>query len=222
MPNFQNPGGVILSLERRKKLAELAYTYNFFILEDDAYVELTFKGEHLPAIYSFAPERVIYLSTFSKIIAPGIRLGWAIASADVIRRMNTFFQGSKASVFSQEIAAQLLQHLPFEEHLQALNDRYRNSRNIMVDSLHEQFKDEVTFNVPEGGFFVWLTFPEDVDTSDFVQDALQRGVSFIDGKKFYVLPEGARHARLSFSYCSDDQIRLGVKLLADAYRAYRN
>ncbi|OXM84296.1 PLP-dependent aminotransferase family protein [Paenibacillus rigui] len=221
MPNFQNPGGVVLSLERRRKLAELAYQYNFFILEDDAYVELTFTGKHLPAIYSFAPERVIYLSTFSKIIAPGIRLGWAIGSSDVIRRMNTFFQGSKASVFSQEIAAQLLQHLPFDDHLEALASRYRSSRDVMVDSLKANFGEEVSFQVPEGGFFIWLTFPEDVDTGRFVQDAYERGVSFIDGSKFFVRPEGARHARLSFSYCTEEQIRRGVRLLAEAYQAYQ-
>ncbi len=220
MPNFQNPGGVNLSLERRKRLAELAYEYNFFILEDDAYVELSFEGRHLPSVYSLAPERVIYLSTFSKIIAPGIRLGWAIASRDVISRMNTFFQGSRASVFSQEIVAQMLREFPFESHVDALNKRYRDNRDVMVESLRKHFGDDVDFVLPEGGFFVWLTFRPEVDTSRFVKDAYDRGVSFIDGKQFFVGPEGARHARLSFSYCNEEQILRGVKLMAESYYAY--
>ncbi len=221
MPNYHNPGGVSLSLKRRQRLGELAYRYNFFILEDDAYTELSFEGERLPSIYSFAPERVIYLSSFSKIIAPGIRLGWAISSAEVIRAMNSFFQGSKASVFSQEIVAQLLDKLPFTEHIDQLVARYRASRDVMVASLREHFGDEIAFQVPDGGFFIWLTFPGDTDTGEFVQDAAARGVSFLPGKQFFVEPQGSRHARLSFSYCDEQQIRQGVALLAEAYYDYR-
>ncbi|MFF2890519.1 PLP-dependent aminotransferase family protein [Paenibacillus sp. NPDC057967] len=220
MPNFHNPGGISLSLERRQKLGELAYRYNFYILEDDAYTELSYNEQSLPAIYSFAPERTIYLSTFSKIIAPGIRLGWAIASQDTIARVNTFFQGSKASVFSQEIVAQLLTRLPFDEHLNQLNDLYRNNRDAMVEALKTHFGDDVTFSIPDGGFFIWLTFPEGVNTGEFVKDAEERGVSFIDGKQFYIDGGGARHARLSFSYCGKEQIREGVALLAQSYYSY--
>lgn len=221
MSNFHNPGGVSLSLERRQHLGKLAYQYNFFILEDDAYTELSFEGERLPSIYSFAPERVIYLSSFSKIIAPGIRLGWAIGSAEVIRAMNSFFQGSKASVFSQEIVAQLLEKLPFTEHIGQLAARYRASRDVMVASLREHFDDEITFQVPDGGFFIWLAFPESTDTGAFVQDAAARGVSFLPGGQFFVEPQGRRYARLSFSYCDEQQIRKGVALLAEAYYHYR-
>jgi len=220
MPNFHNPGGVSLSLERRQRLAELAYHYNFFILEDDAYVELAFEGEHLPAIYSFAPERTIYLSSFSKIIAPGIRLGWAIASEDVIRRINTFFQGSKASVFSQEIVAQLLNQFSFNDHLSNLITTYKSNRDVMIAELHTHFGDELTYEIPNGGFFVWIQFPEGVNTSDFVQDANERGVSFIAGNQFFITAEGARFARLSFSYCNEEQIKRGVKIFAESYYAY--
>ncbi|WP_019914224.1 aminotransferase-like domain-containing protein [Paenibacillus sp. HW567] len=222
MPNFHNPGGISLSPERRERLAQLAYEYNFFILEDDAYAELVYEGQHLPAIYSFGPERVVYLSSFSKIIAPGIRLGWAIGSAEVIRNMNSFFQGSKASVFSQEIVAQLFEHLSFPEHLQRLIERYKSSRNVMVDALREQFGNEVQFQVPAGGFFIWLAFPEDVRTSEFVQDAAGRGVSFLPGSQFFVEPEGGHYARLSFSYCNEEDIRLGIARFAEAYRSYKN
>lgn len=221
MPNFHNPGGVSLSVERRERLARLAYEYNFFILEDDAYAELVYEGQHLPAIYSFGPERVIYLSSFSKIIAPGIRLGWAIGSATVIRHMNSFFQGSKASVFSQEVVAQLFDHLSFDEHLQHLIERYRSSRDVMVDTLREQFGDEVQFQIPSGGFFIWLTFPEEVRTSEFVKDATDQGVSFLPGSQFFVTPEGGHQARLSFSYCNAEDIQRGVLRFAEAYRHYK-
>ncbi|WP_145409045.1 aminotransferase-like domain-containing protein [Paenibacillus xylanexedens] len=222
MPNFHNPGGVSLSIERREHLARLAYEYNFFILEDDAYAELVYEGQHLPAIYSFGPERVIYLSSFSKIIAPGIRLGWAIGSPTVIRHMNSFFQGSKASVFSQEIVAQLFNHLPFNEHLDQLITRYRASRDVMVTTLREQFGDEVQFQIPDGGFFIWLTFPTNVRTSEFVKTAADLGVSFLPGSQFFVTPEGEQHARLSFSYCNAEDIQQGVIRFAEAYRNYKN
>lgn len=220
LPNFHNPGGVSLSIERRKRLAELAYEYNFFILEDDAYAELAFEREHVPAIYSFAPERVIYLSSFSKIIAPGIRLGWAIASADVVKRMNSFFQGSKASVFTQEIVAQLFQKLSFDAHLERLITRYKANRDVMVEALRTHFGDDISFEVPDGGFFIWLTFPGHVNTSAFVQDASDRGVSFIPGQQFYVNPTSTNHARLSFSYCNEEQIKCGVRIFAEAYYSY--
>lgn len=220
MPNFHNPGGVSLSLERRKQLAQLAYQYNFFIIEDDAYVELAFEGKYLPAIYTFAPERTIYLSSFSKIIAPGIRLGWAIADADVIKRMNTFFQGSKASVFSQEIVAQLLNSFSFEAHLEYLNSTYRSNRDVMVAELREKFGTEIEFEIPKGGFFVWIKFPKGVNTGHFVQDAYTRGLSFISGTQFYIEQDGERFARLSFSYCNHEQIKKGVAIFADTYRHY--
>ncbi|MGG4143491.1 PLP-dependent aminotransferase family protein [Paenibacillus algorifonticola] len=220
MPNFHNPGGVTLSLERRKQLAALAYQYNFFILEDDAYTELSFEGDPLPSLYSFAPLRVIHLSTFSKIVAPGIRLGWAIAAPDVIARINVFFQGSKASVFSQEIVAQLLQSFPFEEHLERSISLYRNNRDAMVAALAHYLGNDVSYHVPKGGFFIWLTFPPHIDTSKFVADANASGVSFIDGKQFFVKPEGHRHARLSFSYCNEEDIVRGVELFAKAYYDY--
>ncbi len=221
LPNFHNPGGISLSLERRKRLAELAYEFNFFILEDDAYTELTFTEERLPSLYSLAPERTIYLSTFSKIIAPGIRLGWAIAAKEVVARLNSFMHGSRASVFAQEIVSQLLHTIDFDEHVQALISRYRKSRDAMIEAINDSFGTEVAYHVPEGGFFIWLTFPEEVDTAQFVRDAYERGVSFIAGSDFFVEREGGRHARLSYSYSGPEQIRQGVKLFADAYYAYR-
>lgn len=122
MPNYHNPGGVNLSVDRRRKLAELAYEYNFFILEDDAYVELSFDGTYLPSIHSFGPERVIYLSTFSKVIAPGIRLGWAIGLSEIITKMRILKTDGLTSVYVQEVVHNVLDQLDIEEHIKYLSN----------------------------------------------------------------------------------------------------
>ncbi|MFD0693049.1 PLP-dependent aminotransferase family protein [Paenibacillus sp. GCM10027628] len=220
MPTYHNPGGVTLSIERRKRLARLAETYNFFILEDDAYSELNFTGDKFPPLYTLVPERVIYLNTFSKIIGPGLRLGWVIADPTVIDKLKLLNLGGSIGVFTQEILAELLEHLPFQAHVDRLRDHYRNQRDILAAAVKESFGDHVTFHLPDGGFYIWLTFREHVNTTAFLQDAADRGVSFVDGKSFFVNPEGHRHARLCFSYVNEDQLVQGVKSMAAAYFAY--
>lgn len=221
IPNYQNPAGTILSVERRKRLAELAYQYNFYILEDDAYVELNFTGKFLPSIYSFGPERVIYLSTFSKIIAPGLRMGWAIAGKHVLDKVRMIKSDGNTSVFVQEVVSQFLDHVDFDAHCQKLISTYRSRRNAMVDAIKEYLNDEVSYILPEGGFFLWLTFPSEIDTSKFLQSALDRGVSYIEGSYFYLKGEEKNSMRLCFSYCNEEQIREGIKHIADSYFEYR-
>ncbi|OXM86761.1 PLP-dependent aminotransferase family protein [Paenibacillus rigui] len=220
MPTYHNPGGVTLSLERRKRLAHLAETYNFFILEDDAYSELNFTGDRYPALYTLIPQRVIYLNTFSKIIGPGLRLGWVIADSRVIEKMRLLNLGGSIGVFTQEILAELLQRLPFQEHIDRLIAHYRRQRDVLAAALRASFGDHVTFHLPEGGFYIWLTFRKDVNTSAFVQAAADLGVSFVDGKSFFVNPEGYHHARLCFSYVNEEQLVRGVQHMADAYFDY--
>lgn len=219
MPNFHNPGGVTLSVERRKKLAALAYEYNFYILEDDAYGELSFNHEYLPAIYSFGPERVIYLGTFSKIIAPGLRLGWMIANEEVLQKVHILALGSQTSPFTQEIVASLLEKISYKDHLKNLINTYRSNRDAMVNNIQNYFGDEVQFIVPEGGFFLLLTFKPEVDTATFVQQAFENGVSVVEGRSFYSNGAGNNQIRLCFSYCDEQQIERGIKILAEAYFA---
>lgn len=220
MPNFHNPGGVTLSVERRKKLADLAYEYNFYILEDDAYSDLSFTKHYLPAIYSFGTQRVIYLGTFSKIIGPGIRLGWAIADNIVLEKMRLLMLGSQTSPFTQEIISRLLDNMSFEAHLEKLIFAYRKKRDVMIEAVQEYFSHHVSFHVPEGGFFLWLTFDPKIDTKNFTDQAFQNGVSIVEGRSFYHSIEGFNQLRLCFTYCNEDQIRRGVKILADSYFAY--
>ncbi|WP_078544931.1 aminotransferase-like domain-containing protein [Litchfieldia alkalitelluris] len=217
MPNYHNPGGINLSLERRIKLAELAKEYNFFILEDDAYVELTFGHKYLPAIYSFAPERVIYLSTFSKIIAPGVRVGWAIACSEIIAKMRMLKVDGQTSVFVQEIIHQFLESMNMEAHLSKLNAIYCSRRNAMIEAIDEFFKDDVSYDVPEGGFFLWLTFPLETNTSDLLEQSLETGVNYIPGEHFYLNNEGSNQLRLCFTFCNEEKIKEAISRLAEAY-----
>ena len=132
MPNFHNPAGVVLSVERRQKLAQLALEYNFYILEDDAYADLNFVQTTLPSIYSFAPERVAYVGTFSKIIGPGVRLGWVIGNDELLRNLRIFMLGSQTNPFTQEILAHLLDELNFDDYLANLITTYRQQRDVMI------------------------------------------------------------------------------------------
>lgn len=222
MPNYHNPTGVCLSIDRRKKLAELAYEYNFYVLEDDAYVELSFSGKKLPSIYTFGPKRVIYLSTFSKTIAPGIRMGWALADDEqIILRMKMLKSDGSTSVFVQEIISHFLSDVKFDYHMKRINELYCTRKDAMISAVKECFGKEVTYTEPEGGFFLWLSFPEKVNTSEFAGDALARGVSFIESKYFYIDGAETNHIRLSFTFTNEEEIKKGVQRIAESYYRYK-
>ncbi|UQZ73158.1 PLP-dependent aminotransferase family protein [Niallia circulans] len=222
IPNYQNPGGVNLSVDRRKRLAELAYEYNFFIIEDDAYVELSFDGIYNPAIYSYGPERVVYLSTFSKIIAPGLRLGWAIGLTEIIKKMRILKIDGLTSVYVQEVTKNLLDQIGMDEHICYLNSLYLSRKNAMVSAIKQYFGNDVTFHEANGGFFLWITFPCHIDTSEFIDAASSAGVSYIAGKHFFLKDEGYNHMRLCFTFCQEDIIEEAIKRLANTYYEYVN
>lgn len=222
IPNYQNPGGVNLSLARKRRLAELAYEYNFFIIEDDAYVELSFDGTFSPAIYSFGPERVVYLSTFSKIIAPGLRLGWAIGLPQIIEKMKILKVDGLTSVYVQEVTKNLLKQMDMDEQISYLNSIYLPRKNAMVSAIKQYFGEEVSFHEPNGGFFLWLTFPTHIDTSEFLDAAMIAGVSYIAGKHFFLENEGFHHMRLCFTFYKEDIIHEAIKRLADTYYDHVN
>ncbi|GGL56832.1 aminotransferase-like domain-containing protein [Sporolactobacillus putidus] len=222
LPNYQNPGGTALSLERRKKLAELAYHYNFYIVEDDAYVELNFTGHTLPSIYSFAPDRVIYLSTFSKIVAPGIRCAWMIAYEEILKRAKILKSDGLTSVFVQETISCLLEKMNFDKHVQKLIACYCSRKDAMVQAIHNDFQDEVSFNEPAGGFFLWLTFPSFIDTSYMLEKAYKKSVNFIPGNAFFLNKTTSSHLRLAFSSCDEESINRGIERLAEIYFKMRN
>jgi 2-aminoadipate transaminase len=222
LPNYHNPAGISLSVERRKKLVELAYKYNFYIIEDDAYVELNFGGKFLPSIYSFGSERVIYMSTFSKIVAPGIRMAWVISDPEVLSMIKIVKTEGLTSVLMQEVVSCFLEKVDFEDHLKPLVAGYRMRRDAMVQAINGFFGDEVSFEKPEGGFFLWLTFPPEINTTQLLHDAVEAGVSFVDGKSFYLDRKPTNNLRLAFSFCDEAQIREAIQTLAEVYQKQKD
>lgn len=217
MPNFHNPGGVTLSIERRMKLAELALEYNFFVLEDDAYAELNFTEKVLPAVYQFAPERVIYMSTFSKTIAPAIRMGWIVAPHEIIMQLRSLKADGATSVMMQEIIATYLETIDFENHVSKISKLYKSRLEVMIKALDDYLGDDVSYTVPEGGFFLWVTFKNDVDPALFEELAIEKGVSFILGEHCYAENGEKNHIRLCFSYCEEEMCKEAIKRIAEAY-----
>ncbi|MER2191919.1 MAG: PLP-dependent aminotransferase family protein [Solibacillus sp.] len=217
MPNYQNPTGITLSLEKRKRLAALASTYHFYILEDDAYAELNYNDETLPAIQSFNTEHVIHIGTFSKFIAPGIRLGWAIVPAHLQALIQQFLHGSQTNPYMQQIISKFLQTVNFDDYVGNLRTFYKQQRNFTAKLLHQTFGKAISLRAPDGGFFITFTFLDGTNTEKLAQVAEKLGVSVVDGTAFYL--DGAHHnmLRLCFTYCSKDQIMLGITRLKEAY-----
>lgn len=219
IPNFQNPTGTTLPVERRVRLAALAQTYNLYILEDDAYGELRYEGHDLPSIYSFAPERVIYVSTFSKTLGPGLRLGTVIAPLKVAERMRVLTINSPPTPFTLEIVGQLLQTYDYDAQISRLTACYRARRNFMAECVKVELGEAVTFHLPEGGFFLWLSFKEGIDALEIVRLAREQGVLVVPGEQFFTKNQAPNpFLRLCFSYCNEQEIARGVQALAAAYR----
>lgn len=216
--NHHNPQGVSLSIERRKKLAELAYKYDFFIIEDDAYGELSFDEEKMPSIFSFSPERVLYIGSFSKLFGPGLRIGWIIGNPEVLTKIRTLKSDGNTSVFIQEIMSRMLDEFDFESHLKNIKNIYKKRRDLMVKEINKQFNNHITFNVPKGGFFIWLTFPKNVNTNLILEEAKDKyKVNFFASEQFYIDDKEYNHMRLCFSYCNESQIVEGIYYIAKTY-----
>lgn len=219
MPNFHNPTGKTLLLERRRQLAILARKYDFYIIEDDAYTEINFTEKHVPAIHSFAPERVLYIGTFSKVIAPGVRIGWIAATKFFIDKMKLFMLGPQTSPIVQEILGTMLEDFPIDPHVHELATTYRSKRDKMISDIQTYFGRTVTFHIPDGGFFIWLHLKEVVDPEDLLETAFNHGVSIVIGDSFYKEAPHRTCVRLCYSYCSEEQIERGIASLAKAYHS---
>lgn len=230
LPNFQNPTGVTISLERRVRLIELADHYGVPIVEDDPYGQLRYEGEHLPGIEVLDSQlhhcsncysgNVIYLSTFSKLLAPGIRLGWVIAPPEVIRKMVTAKQGTDlhTSTFNQIVAYEVSRGGFLDRHVQKINAIYRERRDVMLDSLEENMPEGVTWTRPEGGLFLWLRLPEQMSSVELFKTAVERKVAFVPGTPFYPYGGGENTMRLNFSNATPEKINEGITRLAFAIK----
>jgi len=226
LPNFQNPSGSTLSLERRHKLVELADRYGVPIVEDDPYGQLRYEGDHIPSIVSLDSEyrgpngghssgNVIYLSTFSKLLAPGLRLAWVIAPPEVIRKLVMTKQAADlhTSSFNQYVAHEVAKGGFLDEHVKLIRATYKERRDVMFEMMEEVFPQGVTWSKPKGGMFLWGVLPEGMDAAEVLRRALEKKVAFVPGGAFHPRGGGENTMRINFSYSSPDVIREGVMRL---------
>ena len=216
IPDFQNPSGESLSLQERKMLVSLAEEYGFLIVEDSPYRELRYEGEHIPTMYSLAPDRVIHLGSFSKIFAPGFRLGWAIADPRILDRIYVCKQSLDLCppVFDQYVAAEFLRSGRLDENLAGTVALYKGKRDLMLSLLEKYMPQGVSWTHPEGGLFLFLTLPAGFDAVAFYDKALSAGVAYVAGEFFHPDRSGKNTMRLNFSFMTEERIAEGVRLLA--------
>ena len=216
VPNFQNPTGICMSLERRKQLLQLAQEYNFVILEDNPYGEIRFEGEPVQSIKSMDTEgRVIYLGSFSKTFIPGIRVGWIVGEPELISKIACAKQATDlcSNSMGQRMACRFASSGYIEQHVASLISRYKEKRDLMLSCMDKHFPTGVKWTRPEGGFFIWVTLPEGMNARDVLMKAIERKVAFVDGAGFFVNGNGKNTARFAFSEACPDKIKQGISIL---------
>ncbi|CAN5671171.1 PLP-dependent aminotransferase family protein [soil metagenome] len=216
IPNFQNPMGVSMTLERRKELLAIAEEFDVPVVEDDAYFDLRYSGETLPTLYSLDTSgRVMYMGTFSKIMAAGMRLGWVVAHEDVINRLIALKPDGGTSPFGGFVATEFAASGTLIEHVQELRTLYRQRRDAMLASLERSMPAGTFWTNPDGGFFIWVRFPKGVNMETLAPACRERGVEISPGPIFYFDGRGANEMRLSYSFATEDQISEGIAILAE-------
>jgi 2-aminoadipate transaminase len=231
LPNFQNPSGYTMTLERRQKLVELADRYGVPIIEDDPYGQLRYEGEHIPSLVTLDSQyrgpngghysgNVIYLSTFSKLLAPGLRLAWVIAPPEVIRKLVMAKQAADlhTSSFNQYVAYEVAKGGFLDEHVKRIRSVYKERRDVMFEVMEELFPAGVTWSRPQGGMFLWAVLPEGMNATELLKRALERKVAFVPGEAFHPCGGGENTLRINFSYSSPETIREGISRLAETLK----
>ena len=220
IPNFQNPSGITMSLEKRKRVYELCKTYNVMILEDNPYGDLRFRGEDIPSIKSFDTEGIVmYSGSFSKVIAPGLRVGFAIGPAPVIQKMVVCKQGEDVhtNILAQIICHRFMTQYDYSAHLAGLRKLYSEKGELLENAMNTYLKPKgITWRPFDGGLFAWCTLPDNVDMMDYVSDALERHVCVVPGTAFLTDDTAASSSfRINFSTPTDRQLVTGIKLLSE-------
>jgi 2-aminoadipate transaminase len=221
LPNFHNPAGTTLPLERRLRLVELAVEHSCFLIEDDPYGQLRFEGEDITPVFALHKENTIYLSTFSKTLAPGLRLGWIVAPERVIAKLVQAKQGAdlNTSTLVQYLACDICQRGLVRAHVKKIRDCYRERRDVMLEAMEEHFPPSVNWTRPQGGLFLWARMPECMDAEKLLHVAIEEKVAFVPGHVFYPDGEGGRCCmRLNFSYSKPEIIREGIERLGRAIK----
>ena len=222
IPSFQNPSGLTMNMERRHHLIKICERYNLPIVEDHAYADLRFEGEPIAALKSLAPDRVILIQTFSKIFAPGVRLGWVAADSSLIQQLSLCKIGTDtcANTLGQRLVYQYASHGGIDTQISKAVLRYRRKRDVMIKALSEYLSGIVTWSRPGGGFYVWLTLPESFDSEALLRHAIKNEkTAFVAGPVFFADGRGGQHLRLSYSFIAEDQIEEGIRRLAKAIKS---
>ena len=224
IPNFQNPSGVTMSLEKRKKVYELAKKYGVLIIEDNPYGDLRYSGENLPNIKSFDTDGiVIYAGSFSKVISPGMRVAYTIAPKPVFQKLVVCKQGNDVhtNIWSQVVCDEFITKYDFNAHLQRLRDIYTKKADFCMELLDKYCAPEITYNRIDGGLFIWCDLPEDIDMPKFCKDAVLNKVCVVPGNAFLTDERGECHSfRINFSTPTDKQLEKGIKLLGELIKSY--
>jgi 2-aminoadipate transaminase len=216
VPNFHNPVGVTLSGERRQEILKLAEKYGFLIVEDNPYGRLRFEGEDLPSLRALN-KNIIYISTFSKIFSPGVRLGWVVAPKPILEKIICAKQAANlcSSSFGQRVAEAYFRHFDWQAHIRTLIELYRARRDTMLEAIAEFFPPEAKWTKPEGGLFIWVTLPEGIDTGSMLAEAIQEAkVAYVPGQSFFPGSGGEASMRLNFSYSEKEKIYIGIESLS--------
>jgi 2-aminoadipate transaminase len=225
IPDFQNPSGITMSLKRRKELIVIAEKYDLIIIEDSPYRQLRFEGKPEPSMIGMNPERVIALYTFSKILLPGFRLGWMVGPSDIIQKVVTAKQSVDlcTSPFTQSILFEFLSSGLLEKQIEKIIAAYRDKRDFMLTKLDEFMPKikGIAWTRPQGGLFLWVTLPDDMDAGEMFLSAIEKNVAYVVGTAFYPDEGGKNSFRLNFSYSSKKEIDEGIRRLAETITEWR-
>jgi 2-aminoadipate transaminase len=221
VPTFQNPSGTTMSLPRRKRLVQVIKERELLVLEDNPYGLLRYEGDPLPTLFSLdGGNFVIYLGTFSKILSPGVRLGWSVGPRPVLEKMNVGKQAADlcSSSLTQFFVAAYFASGRWQDYVHSLKEIYRRRRDVMLDALAECFGPECRWTHPQGGLFIWATLPDYIDTTDLLARALDRHVAFVPGRAAFMDGRGGSSMRLNFSGVGESDIREGVRRIGEVVR----
>jgi len=223
IPNFQNPSGATLGLERRRQLVRLAETHDLIIFEDDPYGELRFEGDPLPSLKSLDRSgRVIHLRSLSKTFVPGLRLGWVAGETGAIRQMVVAKQFADAATNTpaQYILYEFIRQGYLDKQIKENVNYYRNKRDFMLAQMERYFPDEVTWNRPAGGFFIFVHLPTDLDAADLFRKAVEKNVAFVTGRPFFVDGSGHNTLRLSYAQAGHQDIEYAIRKIGNLIKAH--
>ena len=217
VPNFQNPSGISYSEENRKRVSEIVKGKSILIVEDDPYGELRFLGNEKSSFYKLIPENTVLLGSFSKIVVPSFRIGWIVASDEIMDKLVVAKQASDlhTNYFGQRIIYEYLKEFDINQHIEIIKLAYGKQREAMVKAIEEHFPKEVQVTQPEGGMFLWVTLPEGISAMEIFEKAIEKKVTFVPGDPFYINKKDVNTLRLNFSSVDEETIMIGIKRLGE-------